>query len=214
MDDLIAAVVGLARAEDSPSEMTGFLLAEPRVIVTDGWSGNTDRFCNGRVFIVTSDGRYLPSRLRPSGSQHVFGPALVDAPEELRQPGLRLEASPLAKGTRLQVAVAAGDRVGLSSGEVTTGNEERLEIEPIGPVSDLLHVRCAVAPGSSGAPAVDEPMAVRGFIVAGSLDPDRPDSFILQAARWGRALASMASRRSGRPRSRRHEHSSGRHFVG
>jgi hypothetical protein len=197
IDDLTAAVVGLARSEHGPSEMTGFLLAEPRIIVTDGWSGNTERFAKGRVFVVTGDSRRFTSRLRPSASDHVFGPALVDAPDALRVPGLRLNTSPLAKGTRLQVAIAAGDRVGLSSGIVTTGEERQLDIAPIGPVPNLLHVSSAVAPGSSGAPAVDEAMRVRGFIVAGSLDPDRPDSYILQSARWGRALSSPRRRRSG-----------------
>ena len=197
MDDFMAAVVGLARTEDGPSEMTGFLLAEPRVIVTDGWSGNTSRFVKGGVFVVTGDGHRYASRLRPSGSGHVFGPALVDAPKELRVPGLRLDATPLAAGTRLQVAVAAGDRVGLSSGEVSTGREQSLQILPIGTVPQMLHIRCAVAPGSSGAPAADEAMRVRGFVVAGSVDPDRPDSFLLQAARWAGALPAP---RRGRPR--------------
>jgi hypothetical protein len=198
MDDFMAAVVGLARTEDGPSEMTGFLLAEPRVIVTDGWSGNTSRFAKG-VVVVTGDGHRYASRLRPSGSGHVFGPALVDAPPELRVPGLRLDATPLAAGTRLQVAVAAGDRVGLSSGEVTTGREQSLQILPIGTVPQMLHIRCAVAPGSSGAPAVDEAMRARGFVVAGSVDPDRPDSFLLQAARWAGALPSPRRRRPRRP---------------
>jgi hypothetical protein len=200
VDDLMATVVGLARSQHRDSEMTGFLLAEPRIIVTDGWVGNTERFRDGRVFIVVGDGRRFESRLRPSGNDHVFGPALVDVPEELRQPGLRLDASPLAKGTNLQVAVAAGENVGLSSGIVTTGREERLEIAPIGPVPNMLHVRCAVAQGSSGAPTVDEAMHVRGFIVAGSVDSDRPDSYILQAARWGRALLPSAPSRRGRTR--------------
>jgi len=201
VDDLMAAVVGLARSGYRDSETTGFLLAEPRVIVTEAWTGNTEHFRDGRVFVVTGDGRRFESRLRPSGSDHVFGPALVDVPEELRQPGLRLDASPLAEGTSLQVAVAAGDSVGLSSGIVTTGKEQRLVIAPIGPVTHLLHIRCAVAQGSGGAPAVDETMRVRGFVVAGSFDPDLPDSYILQAARWGRMLLPSAPSRRGRTRS-------------
>jgi hypothetical protein len=173
----------------------------PRVIVTDGWAGNLARFPDGRVFLVTNDGHRLPSRLRPSRGDHVFGPALVDPPEGLHGAGLSLNAAPLAKGARVQVAIAAGERVGLSSGVIPTGRPEDLQIQPIGVVADLVHVRCAVAPGSSGAPVVDDRMHVRGFVVAGSLDANRPDSFLLPAGRWARAVRT--SNRPARPSRRR-----------
>jgi hypothetical protein len=36
-------------------------------------------------------------------------------------------------------------------------------------------------------------MRVRGFVVAGSVDPDHPDTFILPAARWAAALTPRAT---------------------
>jgi hypothetical protein len=46
------------------------------------------------------------------------------------------------------------------------------------------YLECVVAPGSSGAPVVDDLMAVCGFIVAGSVDPEQPRSFAYTARFW------------------------------
>jgi hypothetical protein len=195
MDDFASSVVGLATTEEGPAEMTGFLLAEPRLIVTDGWAGNVARFPDGRLFVVMSDGQRRASRIHQSRSQHPFGPAWVDAPETMRVPGLRLARGPLAKGGRLHIAIAAGERVGLTTGTVTTAKEQRLDIQPIGPVANLIHVKATVAPGSSGAPAVDENMRVRGFVVAGSSDPRMPDTFVLPSTLWENSFAPAPRRK-------------------
>ena len=110
--------------------------------------------------------------------------------------GLRLSADPLKPGETVQIAVAAGDRVGLSSGTVGRATGQKgLEIDPIARVRDLVHVSTTVSPGASGAPAVDASKRVRGFVVAGSSDLTRPDTFIYPAVHWHAAL-------TGSPRSR------------
>jgi hypothetical protein len=66
-------------------------------------------------------------------------------------------------------------------------------INPIGAVDRLVHVGCSVAPGSSGAPVLDADMRVRGFVVAGSVDPRQPDTYVYPASVWGAGLASAMS---------------------
>ena len=88
----------------------------------------------------------------------------------------------------VHTAVAAGDKVGVSSGTVTSAAEQSLDIAPIGPVAQLIQLRLATAAGSSGAPITDAAFGVRGFIVAGSTDPDRPVSFMYPASHWANNL--------------------------
>ena len=61
-DDLIAASVGLAASAGGPPIMTGFVLANPRVIVTDGYSGNTGQFDPNAITILMSSGRRTTTR--------------------------------------------------------------------------------------------------------------------------------------------------------
>jgi len=65
-------------------------------------------------------------------------------------------------------------------------------------VEHLVALDCVVAPGSSGAPVVDDTMAVRGFIVAGSMDPDNPLSLAYPSEYWAAVLGSRPGRRSKR----------------
>ena len=192
-DDLIAAAVGVTSSPDAPPQMTGFILDDPRVIVTDGFVGNTASFNHERITIITSAGRRFPTRTRLLVSTHPFGPWLLEAPPDLQVRGLRLQPAALTPDEAVQIAVAAGERVGLSSGQVLTGTPEQLAIPPIGPVSDLVHVRGVVSPGASGAPVVDANMAVRGFVVAGSTDPNRPDTYIYPAQQWRAQLDAPAA---------------------
>jgi hypothetical protein len=192
-DDLMAASVGLTSTEEGPPQMTGFVLADPRVIVTDGYVGNTGMFNANRIIVITSTGRRLTTRGRLLISTHPFGPWVLEVPPELLVSGLRLDPSPLRAGDATHIAVAAGERVGLSSGSVISGLLETVSIAEIGEVPDLVHVRCATAPGSSGAPIVDAARAVRGFVVAASNNADQPDTYIYPAERWHAQLTQPAA---------------------
>lgn len=189
-DDLAAATVGLAFRDDAPAAGTGFLLAEPRVIVTDGYLAGAG-FDPEHVSLVTGSGRRLTTRALGLATGHPSGPWLLEAPAELSVRGLRASAEPLAKGEALQFAVAAGERTGLASGEVVTGRLVTIPVDPMGQVPGLVHVRTVLAPGSSGAPAVDDELAVRGFVAAGSNDPARPDTYIHPAQEWLTAVLAL-----------------------
>jgi hypothetical protein len=71
-------------------------------------------------------------------------------PPDLKVPGLRLDPTPLPRDLAVQVAVAAGERVGLSSGGVADPGERQLDVAPVGRVAGLVAVECVVAPGSAG----------------------------------------------------------------
>jgi hypothetical protein len=66
-----------------------------------------------------------------------------------------------------------------------------VDVAPVGKVGELVEVRAAVAPGSSGAPVVDTQMRVRGFVVAGSADPEQPFTFFYPAHRWAVAVEAL-----------------------
>ncbi|MEW5926623.1 MAG: SIR2 family protein [Gemmatimonadota bacterium] len=183
-DDLAAATLGIAFGDHAPPAGTGFLLAEPRVIVTDGYLASSRGFDPERVTLVTGSGRRLVTRALGLATSHPSGPWLLEAPAELSARGLRASAAPLKKGEAVQVAVAAGERTGIASGPVVSGKPEAVTVDPIGRVPDLVLVRAAAAPGSSGAPVVDEELAVRGFVAAGSDDPARPDTYVYPAREW------------------------------
>ncbi len=187
VDDLIAAVVGVVAIGDMPA-MTGFLLEDPRVIITDGYAGNIASLDFDDVRIVTSDGSTLKTEVLRHVPDHPFGPLILRAPDSMNAAGLPLDPGPPAQRAEIQVAVAAGTRTGLSAGRVATGTEVALDIAPVGKVEHLVELKVAVAPGSSGAPVVDRQMGVKGFIVAGSTDPELPKSYMYPAGRWREAL--------------------------
>ena len=182
-DDLAAATVGIAFTDDGPPAGTGFLLAEPRVIVTDGYLAGAG-FDPERIVLVTGSGRRLLTRASRLCAGHPSGPWLLEAPAGLSVRGLRASAEPLTRGEALQFAVAAGERTGLASGTVVSGRLETIPVDPMGRVPDLVHVRTVLAPGSSGAPAVDDDLAVRGFVAAGSNDPAHPHTYVHPAHKW------------------------------
>lgn len=183
-DDLVAATVGIAFGEDADPVGTGFLLADPRVIVTDGYLAVEGAFDPERITLVTSTGHRLATRAIRLFSGHPFAPWVLEAPAGLVARGLRPDAQPLSKGEAVQVAVAAGERTGLASGTVVSGRPGAVQVEPLGRVPDLVHLRVVVTQGSSGAPVVDDDLAVRGFVAAGSTDPANPDTYAYPAGRW------------------------------
>jgi hypothetical protein len=190
IDDLMAAVVGVIHLGGAPN-MTGFLIEEPRVIVTDGYYGNVADLDFKDVRIVTNDGQEFHTNVVHHASDHPFGPLVLRVPGEIRAAGLRLNTSPIAADAEIQVAVAAGKRTGLAVGSVSTGLEVDLNIAPIGMVEGIMELQVVVAPGSSGAPVVDRDMAVRGFIVAGSSDPASPPSFMYPVTAWRDAIETI-----------------------
>jgi hypothetical protein len=183
-DDLAAATVGIAFGEDAEPSATGFLLAEPRVIVTDGYLAGVRGVDPERITLVTASGRRIATRALGLATRHPSGPWVLAAPPGLSARGLRVGAMPLKKGDTLQIAVAAGERTGLAPATVVSGRPVTLQVDPMGKVPDLVLVCAHLAPGCSGAPAVDGELAVRGFVAAGSTDEAHPDTYLYLAGRW------------------------------
>lgn len=181
MDDLMSSTLAI----DGPSgpSSTAFLLAEPRVIVCDRHVYDPD-LGKGSVHLIDSRGHRVETRVLHVNLNHPFGPAVLEAPIEIRAPGLHLEAAALSSDEEVQILVAAGAETGISSGKVTA-LEMVTSINPMaGEVRDLVELECFVAPGASGAPVVDSRLSVRGFIVAGSTDPHDPRSYAYPAQHW------------------------------
>jgi len=193
-DDLIAATVGLAPNARAAAQWSGFVLADPRVIVTDGFLAQRSRLDIERISVITSTGRRLTTRAWHLFDEHPFGPWVLEAPADLSVPGVRVSAERFEPGAPLQIAVAAGERVGLSSGEVVGPVPGAISVAPLGDVLDLVELRCVVRPGSSGAPVVDADFVVRGFVAAGSNDPNRPVTFMYPAERWQPRLGGLPPR--------------------
>lgn len=189
MDDFMAAIVGIGPRGGAAS-MTGLLLNHPRLIVTDGWAGNMLSLGNRGITVFAGD-RRLDTRIIHHDQTHPFGPLYLEAPEALKVPGLRLSTAPPTAALPVHIGVAAGERVGLSSGTVLSDQEATIDIAPVGPVAHLIPLEAVVAPGSSGAPVIDEAMNVRGFIVAGSTDPGQPLSYLYPASRWHAGMPAV-----------------------
>jgi hypothetical protein len=181
IDDLIAASLAVA-TPDGLRSSTAFLLARPRLIVCDYFAASAVAR-NKKVRLISSNGHEYNAPIISFDNTHPFGPMLLEAPAELKVSGLTLDASPPMQHQRLRVAVAAGERIGLSDGKVVEPAAAPLQIAPVAkPVEQLVEIDCNVAPGSSGAPVVSADFAVRGFIVAGS--PDQRRSFMYPASAW------------------------------
>lgn len=179
LDDLLASVVAVA-GPDGQARSTAFLVAEPHLIVADAFTVDE----TAPVTLLASDGRRFTTRVERINRAHPFGPALLAVPDGFTGPGLRLEASVAAPDDIVQVAVAAGEKTGVSTGAVTTAVDVTVSVDPIGRVNNLTSIEAFVRPGSSGAPVVDKRMAVRGFIVAGSTNEAKPHSFMYPTHQW------------------------------
>jgi hypothetical protein len=181
MDDLMSATLQIAGPNGPLS--TAFLIDQPRVIVCDRHT-HDPKFGTGPVHLIDSRGHLFKTRVIDVNTDHPFGPAVLEAPIQMQAPGLHLAIDPWRPDEEAQIVVAAGSKTGISSGKVT-GLAIAMRIEPIdGEVRDLFELECFVAPGASGAPVVDATMSVRGFIVAGSTDPQYPRSYAYSAEHW------------------------------
>ncbi len=101
-DDLAACVVGIAAVPGGMANATGFLLRDPRVVVSDGLvgSGFAYRAVGARdtVELATSDGRRLRARILGQIPGHPHGPWLIEVPPELRSNGLTADPALLPAG--------------------------------------------------------------------------------------------------------------------
>jgi hypothetical protein len=192
VDDVMSAVVRV-ESPDGQSMMTGFVLAEPRVIVTDGWAGGTVRA--DRRLVAIGDGSPAEVRVLHQFSEHPFGPLLLEVPEAFSGPALALDPEPCPAGLPVRIVAAAGARRGLSEGRIAIGRQEEREVAPLGRVPALVRVDGRVAPGAYGAPVLDDAMCARGFVVRGG--GDGPSFFMYPSTFWGGAAqARIRSRRS------------------
>jgi len=183
LDDVLACVVAIAGPDGTPSS-TAFLLQEPRVIVCDAFAVGGVTGAGADIELIASDGGRFKTHVLRTNRAHAFGPTLLAAPDGWQSPGLRLDRSAVKPDDVFQVAVAAGEKTGVSTGAITDSVEITAVIQPIGKVKNLASLKTFVRPGSSGAPVVDGTMAVRGFIVAGSTDEANPFSLMYPARYW------------------------------
>jgi SIR2-like domain len=187
MDDLMSATLAIA-GPDGIATSTAFLIAEPRVIVCDRFASDP-YIVNGAVDVIASSGHRFSTRVIDVDTSHEFGPIVLEAPDALQAPGLRLAAGAVQTNAVVQILVSAGTKTGISTGKVTKARLEPISIAPIaGRVRNLAELECVVAPGASGAPVVDATPSVCGFIVAGSSDPQDPRSFAYPAQHWASFL--------------------------
>ena len=203
MDDLMASIVAVVGPNGQPSS-TGFVLADPPVVVTDAYAAEAGAV-NGSMTIQTRDGRRLTAKV-VGRHKHVFGPIILERPADLLVPGLKLNAAPVLLDQSVRIGVAVGDRIGVSSGAPVDGVGARVKIEPVGVVENLVRIRASVAPGSSGAPVVDETFHVRGFIVAGGGET----ALMHPATDWAGALNASPAVATGETTRTRREPRKGR----
>jgi hypothetical protein len=112
-----------------------------------------------------------------------LGVVLIERFEDVQKiQGLRLNTARPKAGTPVHIGVAAGERVGVSSGHILNAHEQKTKVAPAGRVSHPIVVDCHVAPASSSAPVVDADLSVRGYIVAGG---DKPSSFVYPSLAMG-----------------------------
>ena len=194
IDDLMRSVVALMGPEGMKSS-TGFVLAEPRCIIADGYSAKKV-IRKGSVTVSSGQEQFRARVLRTlRGSP--FGPVILEVPPECKLPGLRVNAGRLHAGMKVLVGIAAGERIGLSSGMLNEPREKDVNITPKGLIKHLVELACFVTQGACGAPVVDDSYSVLGFIVAGNDDPNHPVSCMHPARRWARDLiARRTSKRT------------------
>lgn len=213
VDDLIASIVAI-EGPGGVKMSTGFVLAEPRVIVTDGYP--IAALGQGQepttVTVVTADGKRYHDAIVHRDPSHPFGVVAIEAVADVKKyPGLRLNDSRPAAGTRVHIGVAAGERVGVSSGRIRDPRERAVDVAPLGSVPHLVSVEAEVAQGSSGAPVVDTDLTVRGYVVAG----DKKRALMYPSYRWAvqlRAIQAAATpaQKTVRRRTRRNRPERGR----
>ena len=192
IDDFMTCVVSILGPDGKPSS-TGFVLAEPRVMIADGYVYRTGYGLKNRTLrIMSSDGERLEATVKSLNEEHPFGPLILEVPNGFDAVGLRLNRESLAADTPVTIGVGAGERIGMSKGVIRDPAAQAVPVAPIGHVEALVAVEAVVKPGASGAPVVNEDFEVLGFVVAGA--SDRPPSYMLPAYFWAGALENRPRR--------------------
>ncbi len=152
LDDVLAATLGIARVPGGPLAATGFLLAEPRVIVTDGWVAQP---LGDTIEVATQAGERHRCRVLARLARHPFGPALLEAPPALHVAGLRLDAAPVRRGLPVHAAVGTNLRRFLMEGgmPVDQAVAEGMIDEATGRSIEAALKKRAAAKGSAAAAA-------------------------------------------------------------
>jgi hypothetical protein len=205
IDDFMTCVVSILGPDDKPSS-TGFVLADPHVIVADGYVYRTGYgLKNRKLRIMSSDGERFEATVKSLNKEHPFGPLILEVPATYDAVGLRLNRESLKADMPVTIGVAAGERIGISQGVIKNPAAKVISVQPVGQVKHLVAVEALVKPGASGAPVVNENFEVVGFIVAGS--SDRSPSYMLSAFHWegevdirpkGATRVSASGRKRGR----------------
>lgn len=103
IDDFMASVVGLA-VNNGPPVCTGFVVAYPRLIISDGYSANT-HFDEDQVTVIASNDHRFASRVVQRDWSHPFAPFMVEVPEGLTVTGLCVDTSPLEPDVPVRMAL-------------------------------------------------------------------------------------------------------------
>ncbi len=201
MDDLMTAVFGILGPGGAPVA-TAFMLAEPRVLVCDRYTVNS-LIQDNQVHLVGQSGSKFKTRVLGMNTDSPFGPTLLEVPAGVQASGLGLNPTLLRPGELLHMAVAAGERIGLSSGPVIRVERNAIPIEPVGKVAGLVSLQTYVAPGACGGPVVDPAMAVRGYIVAGTTNPDEPYTLAYPCSEWAEFVRGGKTSKPSKSRGRR-----------
>jgi S1-C subfamily serine protease len=201
LDDVLASVMSVLLPAGMPSS-TAFLLDNPRVILCDALAAAGLLGTGQELNLLTADQQSFKARVLRTNQAHPFGPMLLEVPDTVKVPGLRLNPDPVRSGDIVQIAVAAGTQTGISTGQVSE-IVSSTAIAPIGQVRDLASLNALVRPGASGAPVVDTAMSVRGFIVAGSQDETRPVSFMYPSEHWSNFVSGGGAGKAVKARKKR-----------
>jgi S1-C subfamily serine protease len=201
LDDVLASVMSVLLPAGMPSS-TAFLLDNPRVILCDAFAAAGLLGTGQELNLLAADQQSFKARVLRTNQAHPFGPMLLEVPDTVKVPGLRLNPDPVRSGDIVQIAVAAGTQTGISTGQVSE-IVSSTAIAPIGQVRDLASLNALVRPGASGAPVVDTAMSVRGFIVAGSQDETRPVSFMYPSEHWSNFVSGGGAGKAVKARKKR-----------
>lgn len=186
LDDVLVSVLGVA-TPGQPARGTGFVSSELNLIVIEPFAAAAGGGAlPNEVEVIDHRGHRYRTRFVYRDSSHPFGPVFAEIPKRLVAPGLQFRSTPLQANLALEIYVAAGSRVGVTSGRLGSSREETLQVAPIGAVAGLLKLEFATSPGASGAPALDDEFRVCGYVVAGNVDGS-PPSYMYPASRWPRS---------------------------
>ena len=94
---------------DGTPSSTAFLLSPaPRIIVCDAFAADGLLGAGRELSLLAADHQRFKARVLRTDRAHPFGPMLLEVPESVKVPGLRLNTDSVRPGDVVQIAVAAG----------------------------------------------------------------------------------------------------------